>query len=202
MSERGYVSLDAYRWCADLGITVVQVDRTGRAISGTSASHNDARLIRAQAMSGEGGPHHATGLTIVKNLLAAKLSGHAKIADEILGNGVVATLIREHADKVEACTSVHDARGWEAAAASAYWGAWSGMPLPWRPSDLPNIPRHWLAFSGRVSTATPGANRGATSPANAVLNYAYRLAEVECTAALLAVGLDPTLGYPLRVNIK
>jgi CRISPR-associated endonuclease Cas1 len=195
MSERGYVSLDAYKWCSDLGIAVVQLDRTGRAISGTSASHNDARLIRAQALSGDGGPHAATGLLIVKNLLTAKLCGHAKVAEEILGNPSVASVIRDHVNRVEACKSINDARGCEALAAVAYWNAWNGLPLPWRPGDLPNIPGHWATFTGRTSSATPGGNRSATNPANAILNYAYRLAEVECTAAILAVGLDPTLGY-------
>src|SRR5689334_22944776 len=57
MSSRGYVSLDAYRWCADLGVMVVQVDRSGRIVSGSITSHNDARLIRAQAMSGDGCPY-------------------------------------------------------------------------------------------------------------------------------------------------
>jgi CRISPR-associated endonuclease Cas1 len=195
MSNHGYVSLDAYTWCAELGVTIVQLDRAGRVVSGTSAGHTDARLIRAQALSGDGGPYYATGLAIVKNLLAAKLSGHAKIAEEILGSDQTAQQIRDYAAKVEVCTSVNDARGWEAAAASVYWDAWAGMPLPWRPADRKNIPQHWATFSSRASNATPGASRSATNPVNAILNYAYRLAEVECTAAILAVGLDPTLGY-------
>jgi CRISPR-associated endonuclease Cas1 len=194
-SDRGYISLDAYRWCSDLGVTVVQLDRTGRMVFGTRISHNDARMIRAQALTGDGGPYYATGLAIVKNLLAVKLSGQASIAADVLGNASVAALIREHADRVDACSSINDARGWEAAAASAYWDAWSGMVLPLRPSDLPKVPAHWTAFDGRTSNATPERNRNATNPVNAVLNYAYRLAEIECTMAIQAVGLDSSLGY-------
>ena len=36
--------------------------------------------------------------------------------------------------------------------------------------------------------------RNATDPANALLNYLYRLLEAECTIATQAVGLDPGLG--------
>jgi hypothetical protein len=45
--------------------------------------------------------------------------------------------------------------------------------------------RHWQAGH---------SPRKATDPVNALLNYAYALAEVECRIACVAVGLDPDLG--------
>src|SRR6202034_1727906 len=55
------------------------------------------------------------------------------------------------------------------------------------------MPAHWARYDSRASTLT-GAPRAATNPVNALLNYVYALLESESRLALLAVGLDPTLG--------
>ena len=55
------------------------------------------------------------------------------------------------------------------------------------------MPAHWARYDSRASVLT-GAPRAATNPVNALLNYLYALLESESRLALLAVGLDPTLG--------
>ena len=52
------------------------------------------------------------------------------------------------------------------------------------------MPEHWCSFGERHSPLTTSPRRAAT-PAGAILNYLYALAEFECRLALLAVGLDP-----------
>jgi hypothetical protein len=41
------------------------------------------------------------------------------------------------------------------------------------------VPAHWLRFNGRRSSINPQSQRSATDVAGAVLNYAYKLSEIE-----------------------
>ena len=80
-----------------------------------------------------------------------------------------------------------------AKAAAIYWNAWTNVPLNVRGRDLARLPARWARYDSRVSILT-GAPRAATNPVNALLNYLYSLLESESRLALLAAGLDPTLG--------
>jgi CRISPR-associated endonuclease Cas1 len=199
LGESGYLSWEAARWCLDVGIAVVQIDDTGRLITLTStAGLDDARLRRAQAFAGEGGPHESTGLDIAKHLLSRKLAGQAEIAEKLLRNPGIAAVIREHAEDLAGCATVRAASGSEAGAAAAYWRAWSGnVVVPFTPSQVGTVPAHWTTFVARnspIDTASGNA-RHAADPINALLNYGYRLAEIERRLACLAVGLDPGMGF-------
>src|SRR6266508_1560024 len=74
-----------------------------------------------------------------------------------------------------------------------YWKAWEKLPVHFAKAEVGKVPAHWLSFGLRHSplTASP---RLAANPANAILNYLYAIAEVECRIACFAVGLDPALG--------
>ena len=48
---------------------------------------------------------------------------------------------------------------------------------------------------GLRQSSLSGTNRHATHPVNALLNYAYGLLETEVRIAVVAAGLDPTIGY-------
>ncbi|WP_344025465.1 CRISPR-associated endonuclease Cas1 [Streptomyces luteireticuli] len=199
MADTGYVTLEAARWCADTHVTIVQVDRNGRLVTTTGADHAtaDARLRRAQAFAGEGGPHADTGLSIVKALLAVKLEGQAANAEQLLNQSDAARAIRACAQQADDAPSVLVARGREGAAAAAYWQAWADARVTPRfdPAELFKLPAHWTSgFTDRTSLVNATA-RKATDPVNALLNYAYRLAEIECRLACLSLGLDPTMGF-------
>lgn len=64
-------------------------------------------------------------------------------------------------------------------------------------ADQSRIPALWLRAAERQSPLSTSP-RKAVTPAGAMLNYLYALAEVECRLALLAVGLDPGLGWAHR----
>jgi hypothetical protein len=89
--------------------------------------------------------------------------------------------------------TIDQVRGIEAKAASLYWTAWSSIRVRWRMRDLARIPQRWTRFGSRASLLT-GAPRAATSIGSAALNYLYGMLEAESRLALLAQGLDPTLG--------
>ena len=67
------------------------------------------------------------------------------------------------------------------------------MQIRFRDRDLAKIPARWLRTDSRASVLT-GAPRAATSPLNALRNYLFACLESEARLALLAHGLDPTLG--------
>ncbi|WP_445185547.1 CRISPR-associated endonuclease Cas1 [Pseudonocardia sp. Cha107L01] len=199
LANTGYLSWDAARWCTDVGITVVQVDQTGRLVTITGAPEpDDARLRRAQAFAAEGGPNAGTGLDIIKYVLARKLNGQADIADRLLSNHAAATAIRDHARQIADSATVQAASGQEGPAAALYWKAWIGRVIvPFIPREASDVPAHWTTFvvrSSPIDTASGNA-RHAADPINALLNYAYRLAEIECRLACLTVGLDPAMGF-------
>ncbi|PKW15412.1 CRISPR-associated endonuclease Cas1 [Saccharopolyspora spinosa] len=201
LSDNGYVSWDAARWCADVGITVVQADRSGRQITTAADPQpdtDDVRLRRAQAFAGDDGPNAAVGLEIAKYILARKLDGQAAIVTEYLNNPAVSDTIRQYAADVAASESVSAARVREGAAGAAYWQAWSGhVIVPFEPREAFSVPAHWTTFVARKSPIDTAKTNGhhAADPINALLNFAYRLAETECRLACLAVGLDPAMGF-------
>ena len=71
--------------------------------------------------------------------------------------------------------------------------AWRHVRIRFRERDLARIPARWLRCDSRASVLT-GAPRAATSPINAMRNYLFACLESEARLALLAQGLDPTLG--------
>jgi len=64
-------------------------------------------------------------------------------------------------------------------------------------ADEGQVAEHWRAFGERQSPLATSP-RKAVTPAGAMLNYLYALVEFECRLALLAVGLDPGLGWAHR----
>jgi transposase len=67
--------------------------------------------------------------------------------------------------------------------------------MPFAPAEMLRVPVHWNRFTSRASQMHDDArNIRATDPANAMLNYVYRLAEMEAVHACHALGLDPAMG--------
>ena len=96
-------------------------------------------------------------------------------------------------EALKRAATIEDVRICEAQAAAIYWNAWRTVPLRLHGRDLARMPAHWARYDSRASVLN-GAPRAATNPVNALLNYLYALLESESRLALLAVGLDPTLG--------
>jgi len=193
LTDTGTITLEAIRWCADVGIAVVQLDRDGRTLlSATAPGNDDARLRRAQAAA----PSSPIGIQITRALLEAKLAGQANIARDLLDQDRIAEHLDDLAAQLETADGLVACRDLEAQAANLYFGAWAaGVHCRFAEQERDKAPKHWFAFASRRSliqhSSTP---RGAADPINALLNYGYGLAEIECRLAALAVGLDPGMG--------
>ena len=189
----GFLTIEALRLCRRIGAAVVVVDHDDVVLASATPGLDDARLRRAQAS--------ATGTEvarrIVVDLLTAKIDGHARVARSMLANSAAADTIEAAAATLESAADIEEARQIEAVAAACYFAAWptTGV-VRFVAKDDPRVPPGWRHFDGRSSALRLGnSNQRAAQPINALLNYCYRLAEIECRLAAVAVGLDPGLGF-------
>jgi CRISPR-associated endonuclease Cas1 len=195
IGRAGTTSLAALGWLADLGIGLVCLDRDGRtlAVSGQFGL-DDARLRRAQALSAE----QPVGVQIARWLLSRKLLGQRAVVRELPDEtGATEAAIGAGLLELERAETIEQLRSAEAQAARAYWQAWRGMPTLFARKDENRVPQSWRLFGNRTSPLSCSPRLAAT-PANALANLLYALAEQEATLALRAVGLDPGLGIVHR----
>jgi CRISPR-associated endonuclease Cas1 len=195
LNAAGMVSLDALHWCASLGVGVLVLGPDGTAqLASTPRMTDDARLRRTQALA----PFEPYGLDVARELLGAKLAGHARLLVSRFGDDETACTILDLADALRGAETIEEARQLEASAAALYFGSWSGRPEcapTFAAKDRRRIPPHWSRYEGRRSVlASSSANRKAERPVNALLNYCFALLEAEAVLACQAVGLDPGLG--------
>jgi CRISPR-associated protein Cas1 len=89
-----------------------------------------------------------------------------------------------------------EVRGVEALCASAYFGAWRGLPIRIAPTRRREIPDSWHRFESRTSTANgrKAKNVNASDPVNAMLNYAYGVLQAQSQIRAIADGYDPSIG--------
>jgi CRISPR-associated endonuclease Cas1 len=191
----GLLTTGALSWCKAQGVAVVVLAAGDVLLAASPLGRNDPRIRRAQALAA-GSP---AGLAAVRHLLTAKLTGQAAVLRDVLGADATATTIADLAEGIAVAEDVDECRQLEAVAAAAYFAAWSGHPRTaagFVAKDRLRVPPHWTVWDSRRSAITGGANtnRLAERPVNALLNYCYRLAEVEARFGCVRLGLDPGLG--------
>ena len=188
----GGVSLDALRWCVNVGTPVVVLGGDG-AILAASIGHEDARLLRAQALALYG----PAGIEVTRYLIVEKLHGQAGLLAGRLGAHNEASTLLGLAESVEVAGSIEEVRQLEAAGANVYFAAWErGVEVAFVRRDLDRLPEHWRRFNGRRSALNPGSPRSATDPVGAMLNYGYKLAEIEADSGVPEDGPQRKRRYP------
>jgi CRISPR/Cas system-associated endonuclease Cas1 len=127
LGHTGTLTLDAVRWCADVGIALIQIDGDGRVLMvGNNPARTDSRLLRAQAAAAGG----EVGLAIARQLLGAKIDGQAAIAADELANAEIATAVRQLGEDLQQATDLRMCRDLESQAANAYFAGWTAVRLP------------------------------------------------------------------------
>lgn len=194
LGHTGTISLEALRWLDRVGIVTTHIDTDGQLLTqSVTPGPDNARLRRAQALA----PTTTAGLEITRRLLDAKLAGQANVATTHLDALTVTETISDLRTDLADADTLAECREIEAAAAAAYFPAWTGrVRLTFARNDLDRIPDHWTHYTGRRSLLprSHGSARNAADPVNAILNYLYALAEIECRNACHRLGLDPGLG--------
>jgi CRISPR-associated endonuclease Cas1 len=187
LGKSGTLTLEALAWLRAIGATLIQLNPNGDVLAHSVPFGYDGQPIRrAQALA------VATGLDvdIARDLITQKLTGQRANLSRLRVNLHGFDALCETLERVD---SIEQVRVCEAQAAAIYWNAWSSVPIRLRGRDLARVPARWARYDSRASILT-GAPRAATNPVNALLNYTYALLESEARLALLAAGLDPTLG--------
>ncbi len=203
LGEAGTLSLAAIRWCIDTGITLVNLTSDGTVLAQTVGDNpHEARLRRAQAVA----TLSDVGLETACYLIREKVLGHAaNLTNMFAENGrAVAEDLRGHASDISNVTDIAGLREVEARAAAAYFALWQrNVAAQFATRDARGVPAHWVTGNARASRLRRAGRspRKATDPVNAILNYAYSLAEIECRIACVAVGLDPELGI-MHADVK
>jgi CRISPR/Cas system-associated endonuclease Cas1 len=190
IGTEGYTTLEAMGWLRTLGIGYVHVSRDGRVISAGERGSGDPKLRRAQALAGA----NETAIELTRWLLGEKLAGQRSVLKRPLRAGGGLAAFDLATSELETAGSLEELRLLEARAASCYWAALAELPVRFKPGDLKLIPDHWQHVGPRRSPIS-GRSRHAASPAHALWNLAYTLGENEARLALLALGLDPLLGF-------
>lgn len=194
LGHTGFISLDAFRWLADTGIGLVQLDPDGRLLMASAGmGRDDPRLRRAQALAIDTPAGDDIARRLIAEKIAAQASTLARLTKLTLVTDAVVAGMRDAAARLHIATSRDEIRLAEALAAAAYWSAWSQVELRFATRDAGRVPEHWRTFGTRASPLT-GTSRVAANPANAILNYLYAILEAEARLACLALGLDPGLG--------
>lgn len=192
----GMLTLDAQAWMHEYGLTWCYLRRvkdddenyvTEDLISHSGGSGTaDPELWRAQIL---GDP-----FPVMRMLLAAKLDGQAANA-ELLRDSDAAKRIHRCAEGLSLASAHREVLGFEGKAAEVYWQVWgSQVRVPFLADELVRVPPRWLEWGSRKSLVMSRSNRNATSPLNALLNYAYKVGESVCVEACHAVGMTPLLG--------
>ncbi len=187
IGHAGWVSLESLSWLRAIGAALVQIGRDGEVLAHSVPFGYDGHPIRrAQALAVTNG----LDLALARELIAGKLDSQRRILVRLGAD------LREF-DKLRAAIDTADSiervRVIEASAAALYFPAWRDVRIRFRDRDLARIPARWLRADSRASLLT-GAPRAATSPINSMRNYVLAMATAEARLALLAHGLDPTLG--------
>lgn len=204
----GTLTLDALDWMAEQGIAFVRVNYDGSHAAAFSSNGYaaDPEKVRWQLETRDN-PKRKLAFAIEttgKKLKAAleTLESHLPKSDKQMA-AIAKT--KDAMRQLRKAKSISDLLGIEGAAAYAYWMAWRGLALNWKAHTRYPIPEDWKAFSARASLLSAKgdlANRRATDPINAMLNYAYAVLMTEMRIEAIADGYDPTIGVLHEKRLK
>ena len=198
LDSSGSLSFDVMAWLSTKEIPLVHINWQGEVVSmlGGVGHSADPKKVATQRDALQNG----RGLQIAIQLIRDKINGCMETLEQVLP----ASLERERALAKQAKalailesdppSTMEALRLIEGRAALAYFTAWQAIPLRWKGIGKRPIPDEWHRVGLRQSSLS-GTNRHATHPVNALLNYAYALLETEVRIAVVAAGLDPTIGY-------
>lgn len=197
----GSISFDVLAWLSEQEIPLVKLNWQGDTICVANANYSaNPKLVHTQRKLLENG----NGQRQFQSLIVQKFENSISTlkllpnctdklaAIEFFKSGIVALSGNK--------TIPNDKMlGIEGRAAALYFAAWRGVPIKWKMSRKALIPNDWNNVGGRRS-AIGKSNRFARHPINAMLNYAYAVLHTQVKIALVAEGLDPTIGISHSVG--
>lgn len=173
--------------CAEMGIYVSFLSRSGRFLASTVGPYNGNVVLRRKQYRIADNEDICTEIS--KNIITGKIYNSRWVIEratrdysnsldvEKLKN--VSTQLKQAIQNVNYCTNTAELRGVEGEAASRYFSVFDDLILQQK-----------LDFSFDTRNRRPP-----TDPVNAMLSFSYTLLNSMVTSALYCVGLDPYVGF-------
>lgn len=194
----GSITFDVLAWLSTQRIPLVQVNWQGESIVVAGAGYAaDPQLVEAQRAAQAS---KRRTMEISRHLVAEKIARSADTLRECMDpsparDRALSELAASTEEMSRRPPKTMDAlRGIEGRVAQAYFTAWRSMPLRWKGLGRKPIPEEWHRIGPRVAPNSK-SNRNATHPINAMLSYGYSVLESQVQMAVVAAGLDPTIGF-------
>ena len=184
-----------FAWLHGVGAGYFHIASDGRELAASAFSGPDQpALRRAQAMASSNG----TDVEVTRYLLGLKVGGQRDVIDSRFPDRMDELNVLAHAtEEIVDAGDLKTALAWEARAASVYWSCWADVPLMFARADAGKLPDSWRRFGDRHSPISRSP-RSAVTAGGAIVNFLYTLALIESRLALVALGLDPGLGFAHR----
>lgn len=173
--------------CAEYGIIISFLSRSGRFLAHTVGSYNGNVVLRKTQYRYSENEELCTAIS--KNIMIGKLFNSRGVIERATRDYAasldieklkkVSNNLKCSIDSIEQCKNTEQLRGIEGEGASRYFSVFDDLILQQKKDFL---------FNGRV-------RRPPTDPVNAMLSFSYTLLNSMMTSAIYCVGLDPYVGF-------
>jgi CRISPR-associated endonuclease Cas1 len=191
----GAITFDVIQWLSRQAVPFIVLSWQGDVVSvlGQQGPYDPVlRQTQLEAM------HDGRGLELARRLICDKIRGCQETLLAFRNTQERAAALGKLevglAELETMPATIEEVRIIEARAALAYFTHWQELQLHWKGTGRKPIPPEWHRVGLRKGLLS-GGNRHATHPVNALLNYAYAALESQVRIAVVAHGLDPTIGY-------
>jgi CRISP-associated protein Cas1 len=194
----GSITFDVLAWLSTQRIPLVQINWRGEAVvlGGSPGYVADPKLAEAQRAAQAS---KRRTMAISRWLISEKIGACCDTLTHAQPTPARERALQEvaasaHEMKSRPPQTMDALRGIEGRVAQAYFAAWRSMPVRWKGLSRKPIPEEWHRIGSRVSPKSE-TNRQATHPVQAAVNYGYAVLESQVQMAVIAAGLDPTIGF-------
>lgn len=203
----GVVSLDALDWMAEQGTAFVRINYNGShsmVMSQSGYSANPDKVCWQLETRDNPKRKLAFAREITDKKLRAALDNLENHLPKSEKQVAAIETTKKTLIKIRSAKSHSELLGLEGAAAYPYWMTWRGITLNWKSQSRFPIPEIWKTFHERSSllSGDDRANKRATNPINAMLNYAYAVLLTEMRIKAITDGYDPTIGILHDKRVK
>ena len=205
----GSISIDAIDWLNDQKVDLIRLAYGGRIQSIMTANGYaaDPKLVEWQrkAQSDE-----QARLKFAVPLIKKKIEETIVTLEEYLpvspsrAKAIARAEIALSELRNNSAKSVGELLAIEGNVAQGYFYAWRALDLKWKSTKAYPIPDEWCKYFSRSSLFKERqriANRNATHPVNAMLNYVYGMLENRVRVEVIAEGHDPNIGVMHNRNL-
>lgn len=187
-NSKASLSTDAMAWLAKQYITLVNVDYSGKALSFVGGMREGTRRHALAQM--QASQDSQVRIEIARLLISEKTREQYRALAETLG--IREPYLHRTLTEIEWAVDTQELLQIEARAAAAYFRHFRRIKIRWVKTNRFPVPGSWYEMGSRAALSS---NKNARHPANAMLNYAYRVLESSTLIAATSLGLDPYIGF-------